>query len=121
MPRALKASSPKALVLPGPVAARPAPGHFVCCPPSERSVCYVGLLAKLVTPGRNPAGYFGTAVIGIAGALLGTANGHAWGWYYAGETAGLVGALIGAILVVSSFYVIRRNPASRILADVAPD
>ncbi len=74
--------------------------------------CVVGLLARMTTPGYNPAGFFGTAVIGIAGALLGTFNGHALGLYRAGDTAGLVGALIGAILVVWSFYVIRRNPAT---------
>lgn len=72
----------------------------------------VGLLARLTTPGYNPAGFFGTAVIGIAGALLGTVNGHVFGWFHAGEAAGLVGSLIGAILVVWSFYVIKRNPAT---------
>jgi uncharacterized membrane protein YeaQ/YmgE (transglycosylase-associated protein family) len=74
--------------------------------------CAVGLLARLTAPGYNPAGFFGTAVIGVAGALLGTVNGHVFGWFRAGETAGLVGSLIGAILVVWSFYVIRRNPAT---------
>jgi uncharacterized membrane protein YeaQ/YmgE (transglycosylase-associated protein family) len=74
--------------------------------------CVVGLLARLTTAGHNPAGFLGTAVIGIAGSLLGTVNGHVFGWYRAGETAGLVGSLIGAILVVWSFYIIRRNPAT---------
>jgi uncharacterized membrane protein YeaQ/YmgE (transglycosylase-associated protein family) len=74
--------------------------------------CVVGLLARLTTSGYNPAGFFGSAAIGIAGALLGTVNGHVFGWYRAGETPGLAGALIGAILVVWSFYVIRRNPAT---------
>lgn len=71
----------------------------------------VGLLAGLMTPGHNSERVFGMAAIGIAGSLLGTVNGHIFGWYRAGETAGLVGALIGAIAVVWSFYVIRRNPA----------
>lgn len=74
--------------------------------------CVVGLLAWLMTPVHNPAGFFGTAVIGTTGSLLGTFNGHILGWYRAGETAGLVGALIGAIAVVWSYYVIRRNPAA---------
>jgi uncharacterized membrane protein YeaQ/YmgE (transglycosylase-associated protein family) len=73
--------------------------------------CVVGLLARLTTRGHNPAGFFGTAVLGITGAVLGTFNGYIFGWYQAGETAGLAGALIGAILVVWSYYVIRRNPA----------
>jgi uncharacterized membrane protein YeaQ/YmgE (transglycosylase-associated protein family) len=74
--------------------------------------CVVGLLARLMTPGHNPVGFFGTAAIGITGSLLRTINGQIFGWYRAGETAGLLGSLIGAILVVWSYYVIKRNPAS---------
>ncbi len=74
--------------------------------------CVVGLLAKLMTLERDSAGFFIMAVIGITGSQLGTFNGHIFGWYRAGETAGLVGALIGAILVVWSYFVIRRYPAT---------
>jgi uncharacterized membrane protein YeaQ/YmgE (transglycosylase-associated protein family) len=73
--------------------------------------CVVGLLAKLMTPGRNLAGFLVTTAIGIAGSLLGTFDGHVFGWYRAGEPAGLVGSLVGAILVVWSYHVIWRNPA----------
>ena len=68
--------------------------------------CVVGFLAKLMTPGRKPAGFFVVALIGVAGALLGTFDGHVFGWYRVGEPAGLVGSLIGAILVVWSYHVI---------------
>jgi uncharacterized membrane protein YeaQ/YmgE (transglycosylase-associated protein family) len=68
--------------------------------------CVVGLLAKLMTPRRNPAGFFVVALMGVTGSLLGTFNGHVFGWYRLGEPAGLVGSLIGAILVVWSYHVI---------------
>ena len=45
----------------------------------------VGLLAKVLTPGRDPAGFFITALIGIAGSLLATYGGQALGLYHAGE------------------------------------
>ena len=53
----------------------------------------VGLLAKMLTPGRDPAGFFITAAIGIAGSLLATYGGQALGLYRAGEPAGFFGSL----------------------------
>jgi uncharacterized membrane protein YeaQ/YmgE (transglycosylase-associated protein family) len=55
----------------------------------------VGLLAKMLTPGRDPAGFFITAAIGIAGSLLATFGGQALGLYRAGEPAGFIGSLVG--------------------------
>ena len=71
----------------------------------------VGLLAKMLTPGRDPAGFFITAAIGIAGSLLATFGGQALGLYQAGEPAGFVGSLIGAIILLVLYHVIRRKPA----------
>jgi uncharacterized membrane protein YeaQ/YmgE (transglycosylase-associated protein family) len=71
----------------------------------------VGLLAKMLTPGRDPAGFFITAAIGIAGSLLATFGGQALGLYQAGEPAGFVGSLIGAIVLLVLYHVIRRKPA----------
>jgi uncharacterized membrane protein YeaQ/YmgE (transglycosylase-associated protein family) len=70
----------------------------------------VGLLAKMMTPGRNPAGFFITAAIGIAGSLLATYGGQAMGFYQAGEPAGFIGSLIGAIILLVIYHMIRRNP-----------
>ena len=71
----------------------------------------VGLLAKMLTPGRDPAGFFITAAIGIAGSLLATFGGQALGLYQAGEPAGFIGSLIGAIILLVIYHVVRRKPA----------
>jgi uncharacterized membrane protein YeaQ/YmgE (transglycosylase-associated protein family) len=60
-----------------------------------------GILAKLITPGRNePSGFIMTTLLGIVGAFAATWLGQALGLYEAGEGAGLIGATIGAILVL---------------------
>src|SRR3954471_4921636 len=48
----------------------------------------VGLLAKMITPGRDPSGFFITAIIGIIGSIVATYGGQALGLYRAGEPAG---------------------------------
>lgn len=72
----------------------------------------VGLLAKMLTPGRDPAGFFITAAIGIAGSLLATYGGQALGLYRAGEPAGFIGSLIGAIVLLAIYHLVRRNPTT---------
>ena len=69
----------------------------------------VGLLAKMLTPGRDPGGFFITAVIGIAGSLLATFGGQALGLYSAGEPAGFIGSLVGAIILLVIYHLVRRN------------
>jgi uncharacterized membrane protein YeaQ/YmgE (transglycosylase-associated protein family) len=60
-----------------------------------------GVIAKLIHPGPNePAGFVLTTLLGVAGAFLATFLGQALGWYRAGEGAGLVGAVVGALLVL---------------------
>lgn len=72
----------------------------------------VGLLAKILTPGRDASGFFITAAIGIAGSLLATYGGQALGWYRAGEAAGFMGSLVGAIILLVIYHVIRsKTPA----------
>lgn len=70
----------------------------------------VGLLAKMLTPGRDPSGFFITAIIGIAGSLLATFGGRALGLYGADEPASFVGSLIGAIILLVIYHLIRRKP-----------
>ena len=69
----------------------------------------VGLLAKMIMPGRDPSGFFITAVIGIAGSLLATYGGQALGLYHAGEPAGFFGSLVGAIVLLAVYHLVRRN------------
>ncbi|HZM96425.1 MAG TPA: GlsB/YeaQ/YmgE family stress response membrane protein [Vicinamibacterales bacterium] len=60
----------------------------------------VGVIAKLVMPGRDPGGIFVTMLIGIVGAVLGGFLGRALGWYQPGEPAGFFVATLGAILLL---------------------
>ena len=72
-----------------------------------------GVLAKLITPGENePSGFILTAILGIVGAFVATYLGQALGWYNAGEGAGLVGATVGAILVLLIWGAIARRRTS---------
>jgi uncharacterized membrane protein YeaQ/YmgE (transglycosylase-associated protein family) len=59
-----------------------------------------GAIAKFVMPGRDPGGIIVTILLGIVGALVATWLGQAIGWYRAGEGAGLIGAVVGAIIVL---------------------
>ena len=60
-----------------------------------------GVLAKLITPGDNePSGFLLTTILGIVGAFVATYLGQALGWYQAGQGAGLIGATIGAVIVL---------------------
>jgi uncharacterized membrane protein YeaQ/YmgE (transglycosylase-associated protein family) len=64
-------------------------------------------VAKLITPGDNePSGFILTTILGIVGAFVATYLGQALGWYSAGEGAGLIGATVGAIIVLLIWGVI---------------
>ena len=69
----------------------------------------VGLLAKMLMPGRDPSGFFITAAIGIAGSLLATYGGQALGLYRADEAAGFLGSLVGAIILLVIYHLFRRR------------
>jgi uncharacterized membrane protein YeaQ/YmgE (transglycosylase-associated protein family) len=74
-----------------------------------------GLIAKFLHPGNKnePSGFILTTLLGIAGAFAATFVGQAIGWYKAGEGAGFIGAIVGAIivLVVWGFFANRRRLA----------
>ena len=60
-----------------------------------------GVIAKFIMPGDNePAGFILTAILGIVGAFVTTYLGQALGWYRPGEGAGLIGAVVGAVIVL---------------------
>ena len=60
-----------------------------------------GLIAKFVHPGPNePSGFVLTTILGIVGAVVATYLGQALGWYHPGEGAGLIGAVVGALIVL---------------------
>jgi uncharacterized membrane protein YeaQ/YmgE (transglycosylase-associated protein family) len=59
-----------------------------------------GVVAKFLMPGKDPGGFIITTLLGIAGALLSTYLGQAVGWYQAGQSAGFIGAVLGAIVLL---------------------
>ena len=60
-----------------------------------------GVVAKFITPGSNePSGFILTTILGILGALCATWLGQALGWYRAGEGAGFIGAVVGAVILL---------------------
>ena len=69
----------------------------------------VGLVAKFLMPGRDPGGFIITALLGIVGAVVATFLGQALGLYAAGQSAGFIGAVIGAILVLFIYNLVVRG------------
>lgn len=69
-----------------------------------------GIIAKFVMPGDNePSGFILTTILGIVGAFVATYLGQSLGWYGPGEGASLIGAAIGAIIVLAVSGFLRRR------------
>lgn len=68
-----------------------------------------GLLARMLTPGRDPSGFFITAALGIGGSLAATYIGQFVGLYKAGESAGFIGAVVGAILLLLAYRLFSKG------------
>ena len=71
----------------------------------------VGALAKLLMPGSDPGGLFVTIILGIAGAVIATLLGRMIGLYGAGQGAGFLASIIGAILVLFAYRRFSRPSA----------
>lgn len=69
----------------------------------------VGVIARFLMPGDNKAGFIVTTVLGILGAILATYLGQALGLYDAGEPAGFIGAVIGAMIFLAVFRAFARR------------
>ncbi len=67
----------------------------------------VGVIAKLLMPGRDPGGCLITTLLGIAGAFVAGFLGRAIGWYEPGQPAGFIASVIGAMLVLLVYRLIR--------------
>jgi len=67
----------------------------------------VGVIAKFVMPGDNePKGFILTTILGIVGAFVATYLGQAVGWYRAGEIAGFIGSIVGAVILLFVYSLI---------------
>ena len=64
-----------------------------------------GVIAKFLMPGNNePSGFILTTILGIIGAFVATYLGQSLGWYRADQNAGLIGAVVGAIIVLFVYH-----------------
>lgn len=69
-----------------------------------------GVVAKLIVPGENePSGFVLTTILGIVGAFVATFLGQGLGWYQPGEGAGIIGAAVGAIIVLLAWGMLRKR------------
>ena len=69
-----------------------------------------GVIAKFITPGeKEPQGFILTTALGIIGALAATYLGQAIGWYHAGQKAGFLGAIVGAVIILLIWGFIDRR------------
>jgi len=72
----------------------------------------VGALAKFIMPGKDPGGIFITMAIGIAGSIGATFLGQAIGWYKQGQSAGFIMSVLGAVLILWLYRLIRGKAAT---------
>lgn len=70
-----------------------------------------GALAKAIMPSRDPGGIIITMLLGVAGAMLGTFLGRSVGWYQPGEAAGLIAAVVGAVVLLFLYRAFRGGNA----------
>ena len=72
----------------------------------------VGVIAKFVMPGdkAEPRGFILTSILGIVGAFVATYLGQSVGWYRAGESAGLLGGVVGAVVLLFVYGFIAGRP-----------
>lgn len=70
-----------------------------------------GAVAKLLMPGKDPGGIFITMALGVAGSIVATYLGQLFGWYKAGQSAGFIMSVLGAILLLYAYRLIRRARA----------
>ncbi len=69
-----------------------------------------GVVAKFLTPGPNePSGFILTTLLGIVGAVVATYLGQQFGLYRVGETAGFIGAVLGAVILLLLFGAMTRK------------
>jgi uncharacterized membrane protein YeaQ/YmgE (transglycosylase-associated protein family) len=71
----------------------------------------IGAVAKLIMPGKDPGGIIVTSLIGVAGSFIATYAGRALGWYREGQTAGFIMSVIGAIVLLAVYHLVKPKTA----------
>ena len=72
----------------------------------------VGVIAKVVMPGKDPGGFIITILLGIVGAVVGGFVGRALGFYSAGQPAGWIMSILGAIIVLALYRMVAGRRTS---------
>jgi uncharacterized membrane protein YeaQ/YmgE (transglycosylase-associated protein family) len=71
----------------------------------------VGAVAKFIMPGKDPGGIIVTMLIGVAGSFIATYAGRAIGWYHEGQTAGFIMSVVGAIVLLALYHLVKPKTA----------
>jgi uncharacterized membrane protein YeaQ/YmgE (transglycosylase-associated protein family) len=69
----------------------------------------VGLIARLLKPGNDRMGWIMTILLGVGGSIAATYGGQALGVYQVGETAGFIGAVIGAVVLLIIYGAVKKR------------
>ena len=69
----------------------------------------IGIIAKLLMPGKDPGGFIVTVLLGIAGALVGGFIGRAMGFYGPNQSAGWLVSILGAIILLALYRMLVRR------------
>jgi uncharacterized membrane protein YeaQ/YmgE (transglycosylase-associated protein family) len=72
----------------------------------------VGAIAKFLMPGKDPGGIWITMLIGVAGSLLASFLGRAVGWYQPGQSAGFIMSVVGALILLVIYRLIKGRSAT---------
>lgn len=73
----------------------------------------IGVLAKVLHPGKENMGFIATVVLGIAGSFLAGVIGQFLGWYQAGEGAGFIASVIVAVLLLAVYGKLRNGQSAK--------
>ncbi len=71
----------------------------------------IGILAKLLMPGKDPGGWIVCILLGLAGSFLAGFLGRSMGWYADGEAAGFIFSVVGAMILLGLYRVFTKNRA----------
>ncbi|MCT9811830.1 GlsB/YeaQ/YmgE family stress response membrane protein [Acidovorax sp. Be4] len=73
----------------------------------------VGLIARAIKPGDDSLGWIMTILLGIAGSFVASYVGVALGWYRQGDAAGWIASIIGAIVLLALYHLVRGKTTGR--------
>src|SRR5271166_4518757 len=71
----------------------------------------VGLSARVVLPGKGPDGFLATTAIGVGGAIIAAVVGRFAGWWHPGDATGFILSLLGAIMILALYRVLKSKTA----------